>query len=130
MFVAPPAPSGEVLDLRTKPRINIGSNLEITLVPPKIQPKPPIPSQARTLPPIAPKPLGYQYPYKHSYMPVVDHRQVYLSASAIYNNMYPRPYPPQQLPHMVYRELLRRQVFPSLDGTTSITLVGQTPTSK
>lgn len=130
VFVAPPAPSGEVLDLRTKPRINIGSNLEITLVPPKIQPKPPIPSQARTLPPIAPKPLGYQYPYKHSYMPVVDHRQVYLSASAIYNNMYPRPYPPQQLPHMVYRELLRRQVFPSLDGTTSITLVGQTPTSK
>lgn len=102
VFSPPPPVPGEILDLRTKPRINIGSNLEITLVPssrPASQahhqqtlPKPHHPVQGRTVgipalpPPIPPriqpssqppgKPLPYPYNYKPTYMPVLDHRQV------------------------------------------------------
>uniref|UniRef100_A0A0K8TI64 ARID domain-containing protein n=3 Tax=Lygus hesperus TaxID=30085 RepID=A0A0K8TI64_LYGHE len=148
----------EVLDLRTKPRLNIGSNLEITLVPPK-----PRPAHQQQLPNAAPVPLlvnkkkstpqpqHHHYkatpnttpkhgiplhqPYPGSYkpfVPVVDP----LYFSGLYNAGLPAGLPALQQPRShdqlaFYKELLKHQ-FPSLirDGTTSITLVGQTPTSK
>ncbi|CAB0005703.1 unnamed protein product [Nesidiocoris tenuis] len=152
----------EVLDLRMKPRINIGSNLEITLVPPKPKTAAPVPA-AVPIPLVVKKkaaqqqqpiktssnsslkydPSVFHQPYPGSYkpfVPVIDP----LFYSGLYNATgLPNPFPASQaaVAHQqrvtqdqlgqFYKEILKHQ-FPSLlrDGSTSITLVGQTPTSK
>ncbi|BES99283.1 AT rich interactive domain 5B (MRF1-like) [Nesidiocoris tenuis] len=151
----------EVLDLRMKPRINIGSNLEITLVPPKPKTAAPVPA-AVPIPLVVKKkaaqqqqpiktssnsslkydPSVFHQPYPGSYkpfVPVIDP----LFYSGLYNATgLPNPFPASQaaVAHQqrvtqdqlgqFYKEILKHQ-FPSLlrDGSTSITLVGQTPTS-
>ncbi|XP_014260476.1 AT-rich interactive domain-containing protein 5B-like isoform X2 [Cimex lectularius] len=122
----------EVLDLRTKPKINIGSNLEITLVPPK-NAKPQLPKKKVSLG--SPKTPHVYHPYPGNYKPYKQ--SSFVDFSALYNPViHPTSFqsqPPRPDHLHLYKEFLRRQaVFPSLikDGSTSITLVGQTPTSK